>query len=660
MPDHRWTSLVISNNNLLPMHKDNHNVGWNALYGLGNYSGGGLWQETGPEWDPGGRAVHWRPDGNGVLRPGVIHESKGTPVYFPPKVNHATEPWTGNRILITAWTSRGLPECDPKDRRMLRRLRFPCPLKSEVQCFTSACPCGCILAEEDEEGMLTVERTTPIDVKENLEEILIAAQEELREQATSLPQVKKYDLDLLCLGGQKPSYLSEWIAGNEGKSRALTTRECDLNSKKGSSFAEQVLSTCSARWLEIELPFFQDENGNGNLQPTDAQEQRKRQRRKRIIKNLMMFVEKHLAGGGELVIHGQTKTLAWKDCAYLPMKDHEIRKDVLRPKKAKEQWSHIGKDMLDQTAVALTVESNLPVESFSAEEKKKYQKIVHQLHKRAGHPSNHTLAGMLRARGIHKEVVKMALDLQCSDCQEMRLADSAPAVSLHQADTPWKVIQVDNAELKVGNQVTHFMMIADEATHLIVAAYLFTRNNAEGRNATAEEAVTAIEQHWVQTFGLPATLRLDPEGCFRSKFLEDWASERGVEVLPCPGEAHQQTGLVESLIGKVKKDAITLLAGENIDPFRAILNVVAAHNTVHRTKGFSPAQWAFGRDFGSDGRLFDSEHGLPCIQAKIYNDTTFGENLNIRDAGMDSVGLLWFGTQANESGMDIFRRKIEE
>ncbi|CAE7889024.1 unnamed protein product, partial [Symbiodinium necroappetens] len=32
MPDHRWTSLVISNNNLLPMHKDNHNVGWNALY----------------------------------------------------------------------------------------------------------------------------------------------------------------------------------------------------------------------------------------------------------------------------------------------------------------------------------------------------------------------------------------------------------------------------------------------------------------------------------------------------------------------------------------------------------------------------------------------------------------------------------------------------
>ncbi|CAE7943401.1 RE2 [Symbiodinium necroappetens] len=600
MPDHRWTSLVISNNNLLPMRKDNHNIGWHALYGLGNYSGGGLWQEIVSENDSGGRAVHWRSDGNGVLRPGVIHESRGTPVYFPPKVNHATEPWKGNRILITAWTSRGIQACEPKNRRLLRRLLFPVPMKSEIQCFTSTCSCECILAEEDEDGMITVERETPEDVQESLEEILLAAQEELRTQITELPQVRKYDLDLLCLGGQKPSYLSEWIVANAG-----------------SSFAEQVLATCASRWLEIELPFFQDETEGENVRSSEA----------------------------------QADTLAWKDpqvkdCFHLLMKYHMIDKDVgtleikqvwehvnfRGHKKAEEQWNRIGQDILDQTETALAVESTLPVESFSAEERKKYQKIVHQLHKRAGHPSNHTLAGMLRARGIHKEVVKMALDLQCADCQEMRLADSAPAVSLHQSDTPWKVIQVDNAELKVGNQVTHFMLIADEATHLIVAAYLYTRENTEGRNATAEEAVKAIEQHWVQMFGLPATLRLDPEGCFRSKFLEEWASERGVEVLPSPGEAHQQTGLVESLIGKVKKDAITLMAGDAMDPFRAILNVVAAHNTVHRTKGFSPAQWAFGRDFGSDGRLFDSEHGLPCVQAKVYNDTTFGESLNIREA----------------------------
>ena len=673
MPDHRWTSLVISNNNLLPMHKDNHNVGWNALYGLGDYSGGGLWQEIESENLANGREVHWREDVSGTLRPGVIHESRGTTVYFPPKVNHATEPWKGNRILITAWTSRGIRVCETKVRRQLRRLHFPCPMGSELQCYTSSCECACVLAEEDEDGMIAIEHNTPEDVKEHLEEILMTVQDEVQEQASALPKVRKYDLDLLCLGGQKPSYLGEWVENNGGKSRTLTAREFDLNSKRGSSFVAQVLATCTSRWLEIELPHLRDEGEGEDADVSGVQIQRRRQRRKKVLKNLVMFAEQHVHGGGELLLRGNASSLAWKDSnvkelcrklasqgkfCYLqgilpppdevPLESKPSRMRMMTTsmrmkqdwehtcfqgkKKALTQWENVAHTVMNQAEDSLAVDSTLPVESFTTDERKKYQKIVHQLHKRSGHPSNHTLAGMLRARGVHKEVVKMALDLQCSDCQEMRLAEFAPAVSLHQSDTPWKVIQVDNAELKVGNEVIHFMLIADEATHLIVAAYLFTRNNVEGRNATAEEAVRAIEQHWVQMFGLPATLRLDPEGCFRSKFLEEWAAERGVEVLPNPGEAHQQTGLVESLIGKVKKDAVTLMAGDNIDPFRAILNVVAAHNTVHRTKGFSPAQWAFGRDFGSDGRLFDSEHGLPCVQAKLYNDTTFGENLNIREA----------------------------
>ena len=198
MPDHRWTSLVISNNNLLPMRKDNHNVGWNALYGLENYSGGGLWQEIESENLANGRRVHWREDASGTLRPGVIHESRGVAVYFPPKVNHATEPWKGNRILITAWTSRGIRVCETKVRRQLRRLHFPCPMGSELQCHASSYVCDCIMAEEDEDGMIAIEHNTPKDVKEHLEEILMTVQDDVREQASVLPQVRKYDLDLLC------------------------------------------------------------------------------------------------------------------------------------------------------------------------------------------------------------------------------------------------------------------------------------------------------------------------------------------------------------------------------------------------------------------------------------------------------------------------------
>ena len=206
---------------------------------------------------------------------------------------------------------------------------------------------------------------------------------------------------------------------------------------------------------------------------------------------------------------------------------------------------------------------------------------------------------------MHHEVVQMALKHQCPDCPETRLADSPPQVSLYQSDTPWKVIVLDNAEFRVGNQVTHFMLICDEATHFVAVAQLFQRHFEEGRNATGEEALRAVEQTWIQNYGYPDRVRLDPEGCFRSRLLEDWAK-------------------------RVRKDAMTLLHGEQMEPFRAPLNVVAAHDTLHRRQGFSPAQWCFGRNFTIDGRLFESEQTVPVLQGMNDPRHAFGKSMNAR------------------------------
>ena len=101
---------------------------------------------------------------------------------------------------------------------------------------------------------------------------------------------------------------------------------------------------------------------------------------------------------------------------------------------------------------------------LSPEDRKKAVTLVHRLHVRAGHPSKKLLANVLRARGAHPEVIKIALEHECADCQEMRLPSLSQSVSLQQSDTPWKVIQIDNAELRMDDKVTHFMVITDEAT----------------------------------------------------------------------------------------------------------------------------------------------------------------------------------------------------
>ena len=272
---------------------------------------------------------------------------------------------------------------------------------------------------------------------------------------------------------------------------------------------------------------------------------------------------------------------------------------------------------------------------LSSEDRKRATALVHRLHVRAGHPSNKLLANVLRARGAHPEVIKIALAHECNDCQEMRLPSLSQSVSLQQSDAPWKVIQIDNAELRVDDKVTHFMVITDEATRYMKVIMLFERDAQEGRNDTADEAILAIEQGWVQSYGFPDRIRLDPEGCFRSRALEDWAADRGVEMTPCPAEAHNQIGQVESLIGKVKQDAVTLLSGMPIGAHRALLHSAGAHNTVHRVQGFSPVQWAFGRDFNPEGRLFETEQGLPFLQNVTAPGHSFYDQMSARQAAED-------------------------
>ncbi|CAJ1422108.1 unnamed protein product [Effrenium voratum] len=219
---------------------------------------------------------------------------------------------------------------------------------------------------------------------------------------------------------------------------------------------------------------------------------------------------------------------------------------------------------------------------------------------------NKGLASCLRHRGVRKEVVQMATNYQCPDCQEMRLADVAPAVSLQREGVLWKTIVLDGAEIKYGDTVVHVIIILDEASKYAVAAGIFRRNAEESRNTTAEEMVKALETHWTMHYGLPSKVRLDPEGSYRSNLLLSWCEDRGIELMPCAAEAHEQIGEVESLIRKLKQDVRTVLNGqESVDPFGALTSVVAAHNTMERVQGFSPCQWVFGRQFTLSGRLFD-------------------------------------------------------
>ena len=65
----------------------------------------------------------------------------------------------------------------------------------------------------------------------------------------------------------------------------------------------------------------------------------------------------------------------------------------------------------------------------------------------------------------------------------------------------------------------------------------------------------------------------------------------------------------------------------------ALLHAAAAPQ--HRAPGPSPTQWAFGRDFGPDGRLFESEQGLPVLGAGPKRTLLLRPEMEARRAAED-------------------------
>ena len=126
-----WTSISIALNMKAVPHTDSNNQdeSWNWLLGLGSYTGGDLWLEAHSETfnpeDPSVLSWRSKPDGSKAL--GHRVETRHRCVGFRPRQLHATSEWTGDRLAILAYTSRGQDRIPDGVRHDLKALKFPLP-----------------------------------------------------------------------------------------------------------------------------------------------------------------------------------------------------------------------------------------------------------------------------------------------------------------------------------------------------------------------------------------------------------------------------------------------------------------------------------------------------------------------------------------------------
>ena len=119
------------------------------------------------------------------------------------------------------------------------------------------------------------------------------------------------------------------------------------------------------------------------------------------------------------------------------------------------------------------------------------------------------------------------------------------------------------------------------------AARILTKGKAQAPNAAL--CLNFLNEGWIQHFGKPKTLRLDPAGSFRASSVERFCDRHGIYLDIIPGEAHWQIGVAEQATQGLKQLMTkTVQADKEATADELLSLAVSVFNQRELVSGFSP------------------------------------------------------------------------
>ena len=92
----------------------------------------------------------------------------------------------------------------------------------------------------------------------------------------------------------------------------------------------------------------------------------------------------------------------------------------------------------------------------------------------------------------------------------------------------------------------------------------------KARHPNAAMCLNFLQEGWLQYFGRPRVLRLDPAGPFRSHCVEGFCDRHGIFLDIIPGEAHWKLGACEQAVQGLKSTMTKMCETESdLDPAEA-------------------------------------------------------------------------------------------
>ena len=280
-------------------------------------------------------------------------------------------------------------------------------------------------------------------------------------------------------------------------------------------------------------------------------------------------------------------------------------------------WDHLSQEereelrSLDFPVPSLEIQEAYPAEAQASmrerrKEDERIRKKLYLLHCATGHSHPKHMIQALKRRGADERVLKLAAEFKCDVCKENQRPLPRNLAALEPLPPQLYTIGADIGHwVHPHTQMSHqFMIIVDEGSRFKAARIL---SSGSKQSPNAQTCLSYLQEGWVQYFGHPRALRLDPAGAFRSAAVEAWCDRHAVHLDIVPGEAHWKIGTVENAVRGIK-ELMTKLShyDTEITAQEALAEAVWALNHREIIRGYSPAQHILGQAPDETGRFLPS------------------------------------------------------
>ena len=284
------------------------------------------------------------------------------------------------------------------------------------------------------------------------------------------------------------------------------------------------------------------------------------------------------------------------------------------------------------------------------------QKRLHLLHAATGHGPTKYLVQALRRRGVHRDIIKQAEEFTCSVCKERSRPHPRNLASLEPQPPRFDTITADVGHFihPVSGEHFQFMMIVDEDSRFKVGRVL----KGKRQHVSAAQFITTLKESWIGYFGLPKTLRLDPDGAFRSHALSDYCDQHQIFLDLIPSEAHWKLGVCERSV-QATKTILGKVCHEfpDVPPEEALAECMRVLNQREMVRGYTPIQHVLGRAPDEVGRVFPKE-AIQSPELQGQSDVAYHHQVEALRLSAEKAFLDWNASERPQRAQHSSSRRV--